>query len=355
MRWTSSIKIDSFGEAINSIKSLDNIWYLSKNAFFLKESGYDAKLNKIVVLRNERLEVYVDEDTGKEFPNVLTFDGEPEYYTLLNYCWSSKFEGCLAYNNVELVDSEPFEIYALPIDAKTLCDSIIDYYKVFFKGISDTNFIAQEIIANLKAIEEAFIIKNDSSEFDNTKKDILLTIGKKVFDIYDSHITLYKSHSLKSIDRKLTVDIYDKLGDKPLATKTNNTKKPLPISSDIIIGFNYVNSYTKPESIKDVFNSLLKADLIDPATKLTDFRKIFCNTAVQKKIVWKGYKNELAFFIKRLQDSGKFLFEKKDAHWQTGVGCFQLSDNKPLINSQLRFAKRPASYMHIITIVSNFI
>lgn len=207
----------SFELIIETIKNLNEDWYNSKKSFFILEPCYDKKLKKIIIKGNPVHWEHEDEETGKYneglyYPDMIK-------YPLSQYIWISKFEGCLAFNNIEIIDDFPSEIHNLPIDGAEVSESLMKYYKSFFKSITDHSLIAKEVIANLKDIAFAFEITKDSSDFDKTKHDIFRSIYNKVYDVYGSHIILFNSHTKKSIDRLLTIDICNKIANFKIKNK----------------------------------------------------------------------------------------------------------------------------------------
>lgn len=255
----------SFEKIIETIKNLNEEWYNSKKSFFILEPCYDERLNKIIIKGEPQHWEHEDEETG-EYKDGLYYPDMIEY-PLSQYCWISKFEGCLAFSNIEIIGDVPSEIHNLPVDGVEVCESLMKYYKKFFKTITDHSWIAKEIIDNLKAIEYAFSIKKDYSDYDKAKYYILKKYKECILAEYGSHVTLYNKHSNKSIYRTLSIDVCNRIAEFRLNNKCFITS----VDGDITKGaalhnlFSYemqpnsnIKLYVDDWQKKDVYYLLMK-------------------------------------------------------------------------------------------------
>lgn len=195
----------NFDYITERIESLNEDWFKSKKSFFTLEPFYDKEIDKIIIEGEPQHWEHEDEETG-EYNEGLYYP-DTMNYSFYEYCWFSKFEGSLAYKNIEIIDGFPSEIHNLPIDGAEVCESLMKYYRRLFKTIADHSWIAKEIIHDLEVIKKAFLIKKDYSDFDKTKYFIFKKFRDTIMDVYGSHVTIYKKHLINPISITLTTDL----------------------------------------------------------------------------------------------------------------------------------------------------
>ncbi|MDD2306834.1 MAG: hypothetical protein PHP53_19185 [Prolixibacteraceae bacterium] len=117
--------------------------------------------------------------------------------------------------------------------------------------------------------------------------------------------------------------------------------KPVVKQQKTIKSFIYLNFSKSADKITDLHRYLDDKKLIDrKKTSLSDFKKIFSNTEITNKVTWTGTVEELAHFIKTLNNSGK-IEDTKQTHWKITKLCFELIDGRDLNTLNLRGQKLP--------------
>lgn len=117
--------------------------------------------------------------------------------------------------------------------------------------------------------------------------------------------------------------------------------KPVVKQQKTIKSFTYSDFSESPDSITAMYVDLCKMKLIDRnETGLSVFRKVFSNTEITNKVTWTGTVEELAYFIKTLNNSGK-IEDTKQTHWKITKLCFELIDGRDLNKLNLRGQKLP--------------
>jgi hypothetical protein len=115
--------------------------------------------------------------------------------------------------------------------------------------------------------------------------------------------------------------------------------------------FTYPHYNTNKVAINDLLKHFIKCNYIAQDTDMVDFRKVFNNTPIEKKIIWTGNISELSYFIKQLHNIKKKVEDLKQKQWEATINCFVLSDGLPLDRNKLRSQKAPASTKDIETAV----
>jgi hypothetical protein len=97
-----------------------------------------------------------------------------------------------------------------------------------------------------------------------------------------------------------------------------------------------------PEAITNLFNSLKDVvRLIDPQTRLTDFKKVFSGREVTTPIVWAGTPTELYYFIKYIHNIQKSVEDARKQQWAIACHCFIGENEVRFDKSKLKALKDP--------------
>jgi len=115
---------------------------------------------------------------------------------------------------------------------------------------------------------------------------------------------------------------------------------PLPIKTKpSALSFKYINLSTGLENITYLMSSLKRSALIHKDTSLANFRSVFSEREVEKKIIWTGNISELAHFIKTLHNTAKKVHDTKQKQWEITINCFEMADGTELTSDKLRHQK----------------
>jgi hypothetical protein len=113
-------------------------------------------------------------------------------------------------------------------------------------------------------------------------------------------------------------------------------------SSTDSLSFLYVHLDKNPEAITNLFNSLKDVvRLIDPQTRLTDFKKVFSGREVTTPIVWAGTPTELYYFIKYIHNIQKSVEDARKQQWAIACHCFIGENEVRFDKSKLKALKDP--------------
>lgn len=113
-------------------------------------------------------------------------------------------------------------------------------------------------------------------------------------------------------------------------------------SSTDSLSFLYVHLDKNPEAVTNLFNSLKDVvRLIDPQTRLTDFKKVFSGKEVVTPIVWTGTPTELYFFIKYIHNVQKSVEDARKQQWAIACHCFIGENEVRFEKSKLKSLKDP--------------
>jgi len=74
--------------------------------------------------------------------------------------------------------------------------------------------------------------------------------------------------------------------------------------------------------------NMIDNSLIDENTNLSKFIRIFSGKKVYNKVVWKGNKSQLHYFVKYLNSIHPSFIDKKDYKWEIAMKCFDFIDTK---------------------------
>jgi len=104
--------------------------------------------------------------------------------------------------------------------------------------------------------------------------------------------------------------------------------------------FSYIQYYSAPSKLIDLFDSLKKFNFIAQDTSLTDFKKVFSGKEISKPVVWCGNPSDLYYFIKLICYDFK-LVEKERQQWALACKCFTRVNGSLFDKEKLRTLKKP--------------
>lgn len=117
--------------------------------------------------------------------------------------------------------------------------------------------------------------------------------------------------------------------------------KPAAKQQKIIKSFIYLDFAESPDNINAIYRDLDKMKFIDrKETGLSVFKKVFSNAEITNKITWTGTVEELVYFIRKLNNSGK-IEDTKQNIWKITRMCFELHDGRDLKTINLRVQQLP--------------
>jgi hypothetical protein len=124
--------------------------------------------------------------------------------------------------------------------------------------------------------------------------------------------------------------------------------------SDLLYSsFTYIHLNTKPDNIKDLFDSLKNHNLIDKETLYSDFKKIFSGDQVLKPVIWLGNVSEFYYFIKLIHNINKSVIDLKQHQWEVACNCFVMPDGSTFDRLKLKKQKIPLTTAAIIEKIAN--
>ena len=124
------------------------------------------------------------------------------------------------------------------------------------------------------------------------------------------------------------------------------TPKPLIHSitkkQKIVMSFIFDEKKSNFENITVLLNEMKNKIMVVKSTSISDFRKIFLGVEITNKITWTGTVEELVYFIRTLNNSGKIKDTKQNI-WKITRMCFELLDGRDLNTIDLRVQQLPTS------------
>lgn len=129
-----------------------------------------------------------------------------------------------------------------------------------------------------------------------------------------------------------------------------NTQPPQTAKS---FSFQYLDYLTGSSNLTNLHNSLIKNELIDKATKIGNFRKIFSGEEIKAPIIWTGHKSELAYFIKLIHTEYRRIKPLKHDIWKVTAQCFIKPSGSKFTSKELKDAKTPTTADKLITVARN--
>lgn len=103
--------------------------------------------------------------------------------------------------------------------------------------------------------------------------------------------------------------------------------KVLKGRSNVPHSFVYKKYPRNSDLLEELRNSMIKKGLIDEDTHLSRFKRIFSGEEVYHKVVWRGNKSQLYYFVKYLNSHPSFE-DKRDYKWEVAMKCFDFIDKK---------------------------
>jgi hypothetical protein len=168
-----------------------------------------------------------------------------------------------------------------------------------------------------------------------------------LFTYYNYHYGRIIGEAIQFISGQSQVNTFNNTTTiTPAPTPTLiTTPKPLIQSvakqQKTIKSFIYLDFAESPDNINALFRDLDKMKFIDrKETGLSVFKKVFSNAEITDKITWTGTVEELVYFIRKLNNSGK-IEDTKQNIWKITRMCFELLDGRDLNTLNLRGQKLP--------------
>jgi hypothetical protein len=306
-------------EILDVLCNINYEWYIEKVKFFQLEPMYNDKSQEIFVHFGCYTET--DDETGEEYEAFIRAE-ETRTVSFVQYCWNSYFETSLATDNETFDEDGPIDKYNLPMDIKPVIDRLFIHLDSLLKvatNLDDQIFLITESIdiSRVNLAKSA----NVNSRYAKLKEWLVRKVEFAIRNRYAESLELYNL-------------LQDQKGKKlPLSVK--------PALLSECESFTYINANTNADAIKDVFSGLRDEGFICNTTKLSDFRKVFENKAVQKKIRWLQSARSLGYFIKLCHVDYKMVTCKKAQHWITATKCFSNPLNKAFTPDQVKDGNKP--------------
>lgn len=239
-------------------------------------------------------------------------------------------------------------------------NSILNNYRVEFEVIED--FFDEEIFKKSTGI---YLFIDELNDFLNSFNRGKAYTIEKVGDFYIHHFELsYNAVKGKTIivsnKNEAQIHFYFKsiiklLKEKPLQKQKNHNSPETNIEQELK-GFK-IEHYDK---LTEFRKALIEDGFIDKETKIADFRAVFDDKIVTKRIIWKKAFTHLNYLIKTLYDE-KIITNDEDKKWVITANCFvMIKDGKFIrfdskkIGKSNRVGKKASDKIHLIIKSINF-